>query len=58
MEHTKWGTSLGGDGSPGYLNCGFSAKMSCRDSARAAQLWANNGAWVVNGTEQQLIGEE
>lgn len=37
MEHTKWS---GAD-----LQCGFSAEFSCRDLARLAQLWLNEGNW-------------
>ena len=48
IEHTRWGIL-------GYLNCGFSARASCRDAARVGQLWNNNGAWPGYG---QLMPEE
>lgn len=48
IEHLQWGRF-------GYLNCGFSARSSCRDAARVGQLWANNGEWPGHG---RLISEE
>ena len=36
MEHQNWGTGS-------TLQCGFSATTSCRDLARVAQLWLNDG---------------
>lgn len=48
MEHLRWAT---GD----LLQCGFSAQTGCRDLARAAQLWANEGVWEGHG---QLMNKE
>ena len=47
MEHTQWGNVFSGS-----LGCGFGAETSCRDLARAAQLWANKGQW--NGAGQLM----
>jgi CubicO group peptidase (beta-lactamase class C family) len=50
MEHTQWGSIFSGD-----LQCGYSAEPSCRDLARAAQLWANEGEWPGAG---QLMSKQ
>ena len=45
LEHTSWSSG-------GFLNglqCGFTAEPSCRDLARMAQLWNNDGAWAGHG---------
>lgn len=44
MEHTQWGNIFSGN-----LGCGFGAETSCRDLARAAQLWVNKGQWPGAG---------
>lgn len=41
MEHTRWGGN--------NLMCGTSSVLSCRDLARSAQLWANEGEWPGAG---------
>jgi CubicO group peptidase (beta-lactamase class C family) len=52
MEHQSWtGTLLNRNN----LGCGFGAQTSCRDLARAAQLWANEGAWPGHG---QIMDKE
>jgi len=38
-----WGSTLTG------FRCGYSVETSCRDLARAAQLWANEGSWAGAG---------
>ena len=48
FEHTEWG-------SDGDIRCGSSVQASCRDLARAAQLWANDGFWPGYG---QLMSRE
>merc|ERR1719502_1563154 len=48
MEHTQWGSVFSGD-----LRCGSSAEPSCRDLARAAQLWANEGEWPGAGADHE-----
>jgi CubicO group peptidase (beta-lactamase class C family) len=50
IEHSTW-TS----GASGTLPCGSGAVMSCRDLARTALLWTNNGQWPEHG---QLVSEE
>ena len=43
-----WGEVLGLEGtswSGAQPGCGFEASTSCRDGARMAQLWLNEGAW-------------
>lgn len=47
MEHTRWSGS--------NLACGSSAEFSCRDLARMAQLWLNDGAWPGAG---QLMSKQ
>jgi CubicO group peptidase (beta-lactamase class C family) len=42
MEHFSWQAS---PPRGGYLHCGYSSQTSCRDLARNAQLWVNNGVW-------------
>lgn len=42
MEHTSWGSAS-------RLQCGYTVDTSCRDLARAAQLWVNEGAWAGHG---------
>jgi len=39
MEHFEWVNYAG------YLHCGYTSETTCRDLARAAQLWVNEGAW-------------
>jgi hypothetical protein len=39
MENFEWVNYLG------YLHCGYTSETSCRDLARAAQLWLNEGVW-------------
>eukprot|EP00756_Hemistasia_phaeocysticola_P011458 Hpha_TRINITY_DN15122_c1_g16::TRINITY_DN15122_c1_g16_i1::g.129603::m.129603 len=41
LEHTKW--------SGNNLMCGTSSVISCRDLARTAQLWTNEGEWPGAG---------
>eukprot|EP00756_Hemistasia_phaeocysticola_P000614 Hpha_TRINITY_DN10451_c0_g2::TRINITY_DN10451_c0_g2_i1::g.193440::m.193440 len=41
LEHTRWGGN--------NLMCGTSSVISCRDLARTAQLWANDGEWPGAG---------
>jgi len=41
LEHTSWAGN--------NLLCGFSSVTSCRDLARTAQLWANEGEWPGAG---------
>eukprot|EP00729_Bicosta_minor_P005841 gene5841-94_t len=48
LEHMQWGRQQ-------YLNCGYSARSSCRDAARVGQLWNNNGFWPGHG---QLLSVE
>jgi hypothetical protein len=50
MEHTQWGNIFSGN-----LGCGFGAEPSCRDLARAAQLWTNKGEWPGAG---QIMSRE
>lgn len=45
LTHTTW-TGVG---------CGFDATTSCRDLARMAQLWVNDGEWAGQG---QLMGRQ
>jgi len=40
----EWGSA--GD----HVRCGYSVETSCRDLARAALLWANEGLWAGVGT--------
>lgn len=47
MEHTRW--------SGNSLTCGAGAQLSCRDLARTAQLWVNEGEWPGAG---QLMNRE
>jgi len=52
----SWGSALGGFG------CGFGVDTSCRDMARTALLWANEGQWagagqVVNRAYAQRGGQ-
>jgi hypothetical protein len=48
LEHSSWVE----DSTLGHLRCGFTSQMSCRDLARSAQLWLQDGEWngkqVVN----------
>ena len=39
LEHTRWT----GAATP----CGSGTVISCRDLARTAQLWANDGEWLT-----------
>jgi len=41
LEHTRW--------SGNNLMCGTSSVISCRDLARTAQLWTNEGEWPGAG---------
>jgi len=51
MEHSRWSGS--------NLACGTSAELSCRDLARAAQLWLNEGEWKgADGEAVQLMSRE
>eukprot|EP00040_Diaphanoeca_grandis_P028991 m.168688 g.168688 ORF g.168688 m.168688 type:complete len:383 (+) comp31533_c0_seq1:190-1338(+) len=51
MEHSSWSGSS--------LACGTSAELSCRDLARVAQLWLNNGEWLgAKGDTVQLMSRE
>jgi len=43
MENWNWEEYVG------YLHCGYTSVTSCRDLARAAQLWVNEGAWPNAG---------
>jgi CubicO group peptidase (beta-lactamase class C family) len=52
LEHTSWSPIF--PGGPN-LGCGFSASTSCRDLARAAQLWVNEGQWPGAG---QLLSQQ
>jgi hypothetical protein len=45
LEHTRWSSG----GLLSGLQCGFTAEPSCRDLARMAQLWTNEGAWAGHG---------
>eukprot|EP01047_Picozoa_sp_COSAG01_P022635 COSAG01_NODE_1351_length_10617_cov_4.243392_2_plen_320_part_00 len=42
LEHSRW---VGGSG----LACGTSSVVSCRDLARTALVWANDGQWPEEG---------
>lgn len=46
MEHTQWTAP---SGRPNDLQCGYTAETSCRDLARSAQLWSNDGYWPGAG---------
>ena len=48
LEHSRWGSN-------GDLQCGTSSVISCRDLARTALLWANDGQWPGSG---QLVSVE
>ena len=50
IEHSTWVS-----GSSGTLPCGSGAVMSCRDLARTALLWTNEGQWPEHG---QLMSQE
>jgi CubicO group peptidase (beta-lactamase class C family) len=55
MEDSIWfGEDLPGHETP--FPCGYGVDASCRDLARAGQLWANNGAWA--GVEGQMMDEQ
>ena len=47
LEHTEWKSLIPIFGQ--NLGCGCSASTSCRDLARIAQLWLNEGAWPGHG---------
>jgi len=49
MENFDWTNYLG------YLHCGYTSETSCRDLARAAQLWLNEGFWPGHG---QVLNRE
>jgi hypothetical protein len=50
LESTTWTGAQPG--------CGFEASTSCRDGARMAQLWLNDGKWTgTGGTPFQLMSE-
>lgn len=49
LEHMSWGMQ-------GTLQCGASAVTSCRDLARTAQLWLNDGGWA--GRAGQVMDAE
>ena len=44
MEHMNWGTGP-------TLQCGFTSVTSCRDLARVAQFWLNDGVWATDGSK-------
>jgi hypothetical protein len=48
IEHSRWGSG-------GSLQCGTSSLMSCRDLARTALLWANDGQWPGRGQRQGSV---
>ena len=55
LEHTEWSSLL----PPPFgtnLVCGFTARSSCRDEARIAQLFVNEGAWPMeDGSAAQML---
>ena len=40
----NWGTGP-------TLQCGFTSVTSCRDLARVAQFWLNDGVWATDGSK-------
>eukprot|EP01048_Picozoa_sp_COSAG05_P015902 COSAG05_NODE_1974_length_3765_cov_19.906983_4_plen_295_part_00 len=54
MQDSVWeGSEVPGHETP--FPCGFGVDASCRDLARAGQLWVNDGAWAGEG---QLMDEQ
>eukprot|EP00729_Bicosta_minor_P006994 gene6994-11262_t len=51
MEHMKWGTGP-------TLQCGFTSTTSCRDLARVAQFWLNDGVWAAGAGPSQVMNAE